>query len=214
MAAASYGGGNLRGGPMGSQGGGGGRGYSGPQGLVGPSDRGLAMAGMRPSGMMGRMNDYADKGNTGLENIGNALATAVGFNEMKPKPGYSSQNRANWGFDPAGLIGGAVGMGVGAPGLGLLADMASRAMGRPLEMNMGPSVFGGGGGGGLLGGPPGAGGGGMGLLNGPPPGSTGGFGGPGRGVMPQPPMMPMGGPGGQMPVPGRPRLPMPGGGRF
>lgn len=99
---------------------------------------------------LAKMADYENLGNTPLENFGNFLARALGFNEISPYAGIQQAfaagkpvaNQADWGFDPAGLIGGAIGTALGVPGLGLAADMLSQWAGRPLEANLGPNVFG------------------------------------------------------------------------
>jgi hypothetical protein len=94
-------------------------------------------------------NDFNDVDNSTTDDIGNMIASFLGFNEQNPtEPGFSGPGmpgqtgRANWGFDPAGLIGGAAGMGFGIPLTGFLADQASALMGRPLEISLGPDVFG------------------------------------------------------------------------
>ncbi len=94
--------------------------------------------------------DYQGRGDSFIDRVGNAFAGAFGFNEMDPtRPGYSAPGRpgmtgrADWGFDPVGLAGGLAGSAFGIPGLGFVADQLSSLAGRPLEMNMGPSVFGG-----------------------------------------------------------------------
>lgn len=124
-----------------------GLGLSAGMGSRGAAQGGPNVGSMSPdvAASAGRRADYNNVGNSSWDNIGNFFARMVGFNEMKPK--YDPRNtnwNTNWGFDPAGLIGGAIGLGVGAPGLGLLADMGSQALGRPLQISMGPSVFGGG----------------------------------------------------------------------
>lgn len=99
------------------------------------------------------LRDYRGDDDSFIDKIGNFLAGLGGLNEMDPtKPGFSKPGmpgrtgQANWGWDPAAAIGGAAGLGIGFPGLGLFADQISAALGRPFEMNMGPSVFGSGGG--------------------------------------------------------------------
>ncbi len=96
------------------------------------------------------LDDYNNQGNFDVENFGNRIASLFGFNEMDPTaPGFSHPGmpgvtgQANWGFDPAGLIGSAIGAAGGVPLMGLVADQISSAFGRPLEVNLGPSVFGG-----------------------------------------------------------------------
>ena len=117
---------------------------------------GVSPAGRVSSAALGMSRDYRNVGNTGVENFGNRLASLLGFNEQRPSlqaaaarvdqtpAGVPTDTRANWGFDPAGLIGGAVGAGFGVPFTGFAADYLSKLAGRPLEIGMGPSVFGGG----------------------------------------------------------------------
>lgn len=90
-----------------------------------------------------RLNDYNDRYNTFGEDVGNFFASWLGFNEIAPTLDFNNLNPlADWGFDPAGLIGGLVGMGFGLPfGGGIIADLISRMLGRPLEMNLGPSAL-------------------------------------------------------------------------
>lgn len=94
------------------------------------------------------LNDQRGVGDSFWDKAWNALAGTVGFNEMDPtRPGYSKPGRpgttgkADWGFDPAGAIGGAAGLAFGFPGLGMATDYLSSLAGRPLEINMGPEVF-------------------------------------------------------------------------
>jgi hypothetical protein len=91
-----------------------------------------------------RLNDYTDRDNSTGEDIANYVASFFGFNEIAPSLDFSNLNpNADWGFDPAGLIGSIVGSALGLPvGGGIIADFISKSMGRPLEMNLGPSVFG------------------------------------------------------------------------
>jgi hypothetical protein len=109
----------------------------GPQGRANPIQSGSALAGATA--------DYNDEGNSALDNLGNLIAGFLGFNEQNPaEDGYDASGSAGWGFDPAGLIGGAVGSALGVPLVGgFVADQISSALGRPLEVNLGPSVFGG-----------------------------------------------------------------------
>lgn len=92
-------------------------------------------------------NDYNNVGNTTADTIGNFLARMFGFNERDPsvKPSGDTSNigdtEADWGFDPAGAIGGIAGAAGGIPGMGIVADVISQLLGRPLEMNMGPDVM-------------------------------------------------------------------------
>ena len=89
--------------------------------------------------------DYKNYNNTMMEDVGNFLASMAGFNEINPTKepigNFVKQDQADWGFDPAGLIGSAVGSAAGLPfGGGLTVDLISRALGRPLEINLGPDV--------------------------------------------------------------------------
>jgi hypothetical protein len=94
---------------------------------------------------------YGDlKADTFWDSVGNFFASWAGFNEINPleDPTYNTPENpagfgATWGFDPAGLIGSLAGMAVGLPfGGGILGDLISRVLGRPLEIPIGPSVFG------------------------------------------------------------------------
>lgn len=118
---------------------------------------GVSMAGRVSSALQGMARDYRDVGNTPVENFGNRLASLMGFNQQRPTmqgaldrvnqtpTGQVTDRRAGWGFDPAGLIGSALGMATGIPfGPGLVFDQLSQMAGRPMEIGMGPSVFGGG----------------------------------------------------------------------
>lgn len=95
--------------------------------------------------------DFNDEGNGFLDNVGNHIASMLGFNQIDPtQPGFSGPGmpgqtgRADWGLDPAGAIGGALGTAFGVPFVGgFLADQISAALGRPMEMNLGPDVLGG-----------------------------------------------------------------------
>lgn len=95
------------------------------------------------------LDDKNNVGNSGLDNFGNLVASFLGLNEMDPTvPGFSGPGmpgqtgRADWGFDPAGAIGGALGTAFGVPFVGgFLADQISAAAGRPMEVNLGPDVF-------------------------------------------------------------------------
>lgn len=103
------------------------------------------------AGNMGTANhDYQDEGNSTLDNIGNFLASQFGFNEMDPTnpnknslKSFLNNDRANWGFDPSGAIGTAVGAAAGVPLLGTAFNLASKILDRPLEIGLGPDVFGG-----------------------------------------------------------------------
>lgn len=90
--------------------------------------------------------DYKDYSNSFAEDVGNFLASYAGFNEINPTKqsikNFVSQDQADWGFDPAGLIGSVAATAAGVPvGGGLAADMISQALGRPLEVNLGPDVL-------------------------------------------------------------------------
>jgi hypothetical protein len=105
-------------------------------------------------GGMGR--DYRNEGSSFLDKVGNRIASLAGFNEQAPtkqaaldrvrgtaNPTQNGlDNRAGWGFDPVGVLSGLGGMALGVPGLGLVGDYISQQMGRPLEISMGPDVFG------------------------------------------------------------------------
>ena len=133
-----------------------------PAAFGGPSfgnqsgNSGLARGGSNPLADRARaealrrsaLPDYEDRaGESWFErNVWNPLASGFGFNERNPyrEPlGTTTPGKANWGFDPLPGALGLVGMGLGAPGLGLLGELGSRAMGRPAEINLGPDVFGG-----------------------------------------------------------------------
>jgi hypothetical protein len=95
--------------------------------------------------------DFRNEGNSFGDDLGNMIAGFMGLNEQDPTvPGFSqpgmpgTTGRANWGLDPAGALGGAAGMALGVPFVGgFLADQLSAALGRPLEVSLGPDVFGG-----------------------------------------------------------------------
>lgn len=147
--------GGARGGrdPQGGARAGGGTGNSGRGGGTFQGGTGLTrdtMAGQDQVGanVAAAQNDFNDTDNSFGDDIGNMMASFLGFNEQDPTvPGYSGPGmpgqtaRAGWGFDPAGLIGGAAGMGFGLPLTGFLADQASALLGRPLEVSLGPDVF-------------------------------------------------------------------------
>jgi len=128
-------------------GGGGGSGVS-----MGPGPRGANLNNTSPitHDALGRVNDYNNVGNDFLDRVGNFLAGQLGLNEIDPiasnvealKSGQRPGTNADWGFDPAGLMGSAVGMAFGVPLVGTATDWVSKKLGRPLEMNLGPSVFG------------------------------------------------------------------------
>lgn len=93
--------------------------------------------------------DYRGTDDSLVDRFGNFVGSMLGFNEMDPTvPGFSqpgmpgATGKANWGFDPVGALAGIGGMLGGAPiGVGLIADQISAALGRPLEVNLGPEVF-------------------------------------------------------------------------
>jgi hypothetical protein len=65
------------------------------------------------------------------------------YNGPAGGPGTGGTNSANWGFDPVGALVGIGGMLGGLPaGPGLIADWASQQLGRPLDVNLGRTVFG------------------------------------------------------------------------
>jgi hypothetical protein len=84
------------------------------------------------------------------DDVGNFFASLLGFNELNPlldksynTPDNPAGRGADWSWDPAGLIGSAIGMMVGAPfGPGLFADWLSEQAGRPFAQLLGPSVIG------------------------------------------------------------------------
>lgn len=156
----SYGGSKDYGGGQhnnaGSRSGGGNQGSGSFQGGgLNPMTRDKMMAQDKMGAMVSKaMDDFKGRDDSFLDKIGNALAGTFGFNEMDPSlPGFSKMGpkspsvtgKANWGFDPAVALGGALGMGFGIPGTGMIANQLSQWAGRPLEMNMGPEVFGSGG---------------------------------------------------------------------
>lgn len=117
---------------------------------------GVSPAGRVSSTALGMSRDYRNVGNSFGENVGNRLAGLFGFNEQPPSlsaaakrvdqtaPGMVTDKRAGWGFDPAPALGMALGGAFGVPLVGTVTDYLSKMAGRPLEMSMGPSVFGGG----------------------------------------------------------------------
>lgn len=94
-----------------------------------------------------RISDYRNTYNSGWDNVGNIVAKALGFREIAPAFDVGNlNNQADWGFDPAGGIAGFAGSAFGGPIAGLLAGRAASSLsslvGRPFEINLGPSVFG------------------------------------------------------------------------
>lgn len=197
-----------------------------------PKGKGYGNAGglaAKPEGVgvpSSAMRDYRNIDNTPLDDFGNFLAGLFGFHEMNPNaarskttPGSSVPGvGADWGFDPVGLIAGGIGTGFGVPAMGFVGDQLSSWAGRPFEINMGPSVFGGRASvpgapssapGGALTGRPGGG-----MFGGPGMGSQGGGGRPGMPFRPPgtphlPPGLPSV-PGGPPGAPGVPTPPPPG----
>lgn len=89
-----------------------------------------------------RVRDYEDEGNTTVENAGNMLAGLAGFSELDPE--YDPENlntRADWGFDVAAAVAGAVGLGLGIPGLGLAVGAAEDLLGQPATVNLGQDAL-------------------------------------------------------------------------
>ena len=137
----------LAGGPRG----GGGRGGGTFQGGTGQTRDTMQEQDQIGANVANAQRDFNNEGNGLAEQVGNFLASMAGFNEMDPtRPGYSQPGapgqtgQADWGFDPAGLIGGTMAGAFGVPLVGgFVADQISSALGRPLEVNLGPSVFGG-----------------------------------------------------------------------
>lgn len=96
-----------------------------------------------------RISDYRNTYNSPTENFGNFVAGLLGFNERVPSFDPSlrnTQTRADWGWDPAGFLGGMVDRAFGLPigPFGFIADRISAGLNRPLEIGLGPDVFGGG----------------------------------------------------------------------
>jgi hypothetical protein len=94
-------------------------------------------------------HDYAGLGDTLADKIGNFIAGAFGFSEDNPfddgdygKPGNPTGTGANWSFDPVPAI---VGLGstlAGIPaGPGYIAGLISNELGKPLSVDLGPSVL-------------------------------------------------------------------------
>lgn len=93
--------------------------------------------------------DYNDSENSTMDDIGNWIARSLGFNEQDParkdykdlaQPGA---DRADWSWDPAGAIGSMAASAAGMPfGGGLIADLVSSALDRPLAITIGPDVTG------------------------------------------------------------------------
>lgn len=83
------------------------------------------------------------------DGVGGLLDAVFGLRERydlsNPVGTQAPANRASWGLDPASTIGSLLG-GAMAPGLGFvtgpIAGAISDEFGRPLEINLGPDVFG------------------------------------------------------------------------
>ena len=81
-----------------------------------------------------RRRDYKNIGNTSLDNFGNFIGSAFGFNEIAPtfSPGNLS-TRANWGFNPfSGIPGAAIGLGLtmANPALGVGYELFRGSIGK------------------------------------------------------------------------------------
>lgn len=103
-------------------------------------------------------NDFRDLGNSGVDNLGNAIASGFGFNETNPYghtygdnyglPGSPNQNPsitggANWSLNPAQLAASIAGLATGYP-IGSLLRGLSYLSGTRLgpEINLGANVMG------------------------------------------------------------------------
>lgn len=118
---------------------------------------GRTEAGLTQDALMGMQRDYNNEGNSGLENFGNFGAGLLGFHEQRPTAlsaldrvrstvnptANGLDTRASWGFDPIGALAGIGGLALGVPALGVPAGMISRALDYPLDIELGPDVFGG-----------------------------------------------------------------------
>lgn len=75
-----------------------------------------------------------------FSSVGNFFGSLVGLNQNLVNQPFGSYvnglNQASWGFDPAGLAGSAIGLGIGAPLLGGLFDGISGYLGRPAEIGL------------------------------------------------------------------------------
>lgn len=133
----------------------GGRGGAKGPGNATTADRLMAdKYGVSPDRYNKEVTDYRDRltdaygtDDTGMDALGNLLAGFLGFNEQDPEEvGFDPQNPVgpdvDWGWDPVGPLAGVLGAGFGMPLTGVLADQISDYYGRPLEVNLGPSVFG------------------------------------------------------------------------
>lgn len=134
----------------------GGHGGQGAVGSATAADRLMAdKYGVSPDRYNQETTDYRDRltdaygtDDSMMDVIGNFLGSMVGFNEQTPdEVDFDPQNPTgpdvSWGFDPVGPMASAAGMLLGGPlGPGLVADKISEYFGRPLEVDLGPSVFG------------------------------------------------------------------------
>lgn len=78
--------------------------------------------------------------NGAFSSVGAFLGNLFGFNQNLVNQPFGSYvqglDKASWGFDPAGLIGGVAGLALGVPGLSSIADYASDKLGRPMEVGL------------------------------------------------------------------------------
>jgi hypothetical protein len=106
-----------------------------------------AMADAAARAWADRVGDYRDIYNSRWDNIGNRIASALGFNEMAPSfDPHNLSGNADWGFDPVGGLAGLAGSAFGGPLGGFVAGRVANTLsgwaGRPLEVNLGPNVLG------------------------------------------------------------------------
>lgn len=90
--------------------------------------------------------DVNDEGNSTMDNIGNFIGSLFGGYQQAPStpigapmPTGGWQTDANWGVDPAGLVGGIAGAAFGIPGLGTVIGQISALLGHPFGINLGPN---------------------------------------------------------------------------
>lgn len=121
-----------------------------PMGTPGMSDSSVshdvaASMGLSPDAMtQGAVNlgkAVTDSYHNGpLSSMGAFAGSLFGFNQNLVNQPFGSYvnglDSASWGFDPAGLIGSAVGLATGVPMLGTAADMVSDYFGRPMEVGL------------------------------------------------------------------------------
>lgn len=109
-----------------------------------------AAAGVSPDRYMdtvgayaGRIRDDLDTDNSFLDNVGNALAGLLGFDEMPPEFDVNNlSKRTSWGLDPIQALASFAGLATGAP-VGSLYMGAKAITGwRGPEIDMGESVVG------------------------------------------------------------------------